>query len=80
VTARILPLQRGREIRAERYALAKAETVRSLAEELLAIRGINGATDDEARHVMAAWWVNQGWAQQDDVRLAFETLERCDDR
>lgn len=58
-----------------RDALNRAERVRSIVEDLLAIRGVNGATDDEARAVMGCWWVNQGWVSSGDLKLAMQTLE-----
>jgi hypothetical protein len=70
-----IPIQRGREIRARNIALAKAERVRELAEDFAAVRGVNGAQDDEARAMVAAYYVDQGFASETDVRLALEALE-----
>jgi hypothetical protein len=71
----IVPIQRGREIRARNIALAKAERVRELAEDFAAVRGVNGAQDDEARAMVAAYYIQQGLASAAEVKLALEALE-----
>ena len=55
--------------RAKRVALAKAERVRELAEELSHYKA------GEARSYMAGYYEGQGWADAHDLLLAMAALE-----
>lgn len=54
--------------RARTLALAKAETVRELAEDFARFT-------EEGRALMATYYLQKGWANQTDVKLALEALE-----
>ncbi len=57
-----------RQFKANRIALAKAETVRELAEDFARFT-------EEGRALMATYYLQKGWANQTDVKLALEALE-----
>jgi hypothetical protein len=63
-----------RAYKATRIALASASRVRALAEDLLAVQGVNGATLDEARYMVATYYVQQGWCSEGEVRMALEQI------
>jgi hypothetical protein len=64
-----VPIQRGREIRARNIALAKAERVRELAEEIA-----SAADTPEGRVFLGAEYERMGWANRDEIRMALEAL------
>ena len=67
MTALIVPIQRGREIKAERIALRKFEALCELAEELEAVAV-------EHRDEVCREYEAQGWATSSDLRMALGML------
>lgn len=60
-----------RHAKARRIALARAEYLRELAEEL------GKATGPEGRAFLAAYYLDQGWATSADIKMALALLEEA---
>lgn len=64
---RVVPIQRGHELRAERHALAKLDRLRELAEELEMVA-------PEHLDEVCAEYIANGWANEADIRMAKELM------